>query len=83
MKLWQKMLFDGWMKKTNFTKHNSFREIVAGLIGNAEGRLNPEDMIEKMIEVIPASEGKFRNVFPPAVEQLLKTHQAEMFERII
>ncbi len=36
-------------------------------------------MIEKMIEVIPASDGKFRNVFPQFVEDLLKAHQIKMF----
>ena len=40
-------------------------------------------MIAKMGEVVPASDGKFQNVFPPAVEELVKTHQVEMFERTI
>ncbi len=69
--------------KTNFTKVDAFKEIASGLIGNAEGRMNPEDMIKKMIEVIPAADGRFRNVCPQAVEQLLKKHQVEMFERTI
>jgi NAD(P)-dependent dehydrogenase (short-subunit alcohol dehydrogenase family) len=66
--------------RVNFTKQAMFREIVGGLIGNERGRLDPAAMIEKMIEVIPADSGKFRNVFPPAVEDLLKTHQGQMFE---
>ncbi len=41
---------------------------VAGLIGNAEGRLNPADMIAKMVEVAPMPEGKFRNVFRPLLK---------------
>ncbi len=69
--------------EVHFTKREAFRETVAGLIGNAEGRLNPADMIAKMVEVTPATEGKFRNVFPPFVEDLLKTHQVEMFQRTI
>jgi NAD(P)-dependent dehydrogenase (short-subunit alcohol dehydrogenase family) len=67
----------------HFTKRAAFRETVAGLIGNPEGRLDPADMIAKMVEVIPAAEGDFRNVFPPFVEDLLKTHQVEMFKRTI
>lgn len=64
----------------NFTKREVMRETVVGLIGNPEGRLNPQDMIAKMVEVVPANEGKFRNVFPPFVEDLLKQHQAKMFD---
>ena len=59
------------------------REIAAGLIGNGRGRLDPKDMIAKMIEVIPANDGLFRNVFPQSVEDALKAHQAEMFNRRI
>jgi NAD(P)-dependent dehydrogenase (short-subunit alcohol dehydrogenase family) len=65
--------------EVNFTKRAAMRETVAGLIGNAEGRLDPNEMIEKMVEIIPVSEGKFRNVFPQFVEDLLKAHQIEMF----
>jgi NAD(P)-dependent dehydrogenase (short-subunit alcohol dehydrogenase family) len=67
----------------HFTKRAAFRETVAGLIGNPEGRRDPADMIAKMVEAVPASDGKFRNLFPAAVEELIKTHQLEMFERTI
>ncbi len=40
-------------------------------------------MINKMIEVIPAKQGYFRNVFPTFIEDALKNHQAEMFARKI
>jgi NAD(P)-dependent dehydrogenase (short-subunit alcohol dehydrogenase family) len=68
---------------TNFTKRDAVRELVAGLIGNDRGKLDPEDMIAKMVDVIPARTGHFRNVHPPFVEQKLREHQAEMFERMI
>jgi NAD(P)-dependent dehydrogenase (short-subunit alcohol dehydrogenase family) len=67
----------------NFTKRETMRGIVDTLIGNPEGRLDPNDMIAKMVEVIPASEGHFRNVHPKFVEDALKQHQKEMFERTI
>lgn len=67
----------------NFTKREAMRGIVKDLIGNPEGRLDPDDMIAKMVAVIPASEGRFRNVHPQFVEDALKKHQAEMFERTI
>jgi len=67
----------------HFTKRAAFRETASGLIGNAEGRLDPADMIIRMIELVPATEGKFRNVFPNFIEDRLKTHQIEMFKREI
>lgn len=48
----------------HFTKRAAFRQTASGLIGSPEGRLNPADMITRMIELVPATEGKFRNVFP-------------------
>jgi NAD(P)-dependent dehydrogenase (short-subunit alcohol dehydrogenase family) len=69
--------------KLNFTSREAMHKIAAGLIGNERGRLDPNDMIAKMIEVIPAREGLFRNVFPPVVEQALKEHQSDMFTRSI
>ena len=73
-----------WLDDTvNFTKREVFRNIVDDLIGNSDGRLDPKDMIAKMVEVIPASEGRFRNVYPASVEDAVKRHQAEMFNRRI
>jgi NAD(P)-dependent dehydrogenase (short-subunit alcohol dehydrogenase family) len=63
----------------NFTKRDAMHKIVSDLIGNAEGRLDPSEMIGRMIEVVPASEGTFRNVFPVFIEEALKNHQADMF----
>jgi NAD(P)-dependent dehydrogenase (short-subunit alcohol dehydrogenase family) len=69
--------------RVNFTKRDAMRKIVADLIGNPTGRLDPKDMIAKMIEVVPQQEGYFRNVFPPFIEEALKQHQVEMFNRKI
>jgi NAD(P)-dependent dehydrogenase (short-subunit alcohol dehydrogenase family) len=66
--------------EVNFTKRAAMRDAVANLIGNAEGRRNPEEMIAKMIEIIPAREGRFRNVVPQVVEDKIKEHQADMFK---
>ena len=73
-----------WLNDTvNFTKHDMMRDMANGLIGNKQGRLDPTDMVAKMIEVIPANDGKFRNIYPKVVEDSLKSHQAEMFQRKI
>jgi len=46
--------------------------MVAGLIGSPT---------PTMVEVIPQSVGKFRNLHPHRVEDAVKTHQREMFKR--
>lgn len=73
-----------WLRDDrNFTKQETVREMVAGLIGNPQGRLDPSDMISTMTEIIPKKTGKFRNVHPPEMEDFLKTHQREMFSKAI
>jgi NAD(P)-dependent dehydrogenase (short-subunit alcohol dehydrogenase family) len=67
----------------HFTKRHVLRETYEALIGNAEGRLDPTEMITRMIEIVPASDGKFRNVVPQFVEDVLKKHQATMWDRRI
>jgi NAD(P)-dependent dehydrogenase (short-subunit alcohol dehydrogenase family) len=69
--------------EVNFTSRAAVREMVAGLIGSPTGRMDPTDMIAKMIEVIPQATGKFRNLHPKRVEDAVKVHQKEMFEREI
>jgi NAD(P)-dependent dehydrogenase (short-subunit alcohol dehydrogenase family) len=64
----------------NFTKRDAMRKIVANLIGNADGRLDPKEMIAEMVAVIPQSDGRFRNVFPAFVENALRKHQSDMFD---
>jgi NAD(P)-dependent dehydrogenase (short-subunit alcohol dehydrogenase family) len=65
----------------HFTKREAMRDMVNGLIGGPHGPLDPDDMIGKMVEVVPASEGRFRNIHPQFIEDALKRHQAEMFIR--
>jgi NAD(P)-dependent dehydrogenase (short-subunit alcohol dehydrogenase family) len=67
----------------NFTKRDMMRGMADKLIGNERGRLDPTDMITRMVEVIPASTGKFRNIHPKMIEDALKSHQNEMFQREI
>ena len=67
----------------HFTKRQALRETYEALIGNPEGRLDPFVMVARMIEIVPADDGKFRNVVPPFVEALLKAHQASMWDRRI
>lgn len=46
----------------------SFAEIM-------KGQFDPQEMIDKMVEVIGATDGMYRNVWPPATETLIKQVQ--------
>jgi NAD(P)-dependent dehydrogenase (short-subunit alcohol dehydrogenase family) len=73
-----------WLDDTvNFTSRQAARAMVDGLIGNPEGRLDPADMIARMVEIIPSREGKFRNLHPKAVENMIRARQVEMFDKAI
>jgi hypothetical protein len=61
----------------NFTKRAAMRATFDSLLGTPQGRLDPEEMISRMIEVVPADTGKFRNVVPQFVEDMLKQHQQD------
>jgi hypothetical protein len=37
--------------------------------------MDPQEMIDRMIEIVPADTGKFRNVVPKKIEDMLKAHQ--------
>jgi hypothetical protein len=67
----------------NFIKREAFQKVVDGLLGKPEGRLDPKDMISKMVEVIPSREGKFLNIFPPSTEDWVKSYQQQLFDRTI
>jgi NAD(P)-dependent dehydrogenase (short-subunit alcohol dehydrogenase family) len=67
----------------NFIKRDAFQKVVAGLLGKPEGRLDPQDMIAKMIEVIPSRQGKFLNIFPPETEAWVKSYQQQLYDRTI
>jgi uncharacterized protein GlcG (DUF336 family) len=64
----------------NFTKRAAMRATFDSLLGTPEGRPDPAEMIARMVELVPADKGKFRNVVPPFVEDMLKKHQLEAWE---
>jgi NAD(P)-dependent dehydrogenase (short-subunit alcohol dehydrogenase family) len=61
----------------NFTKRAALRKTFDELLAQPSGHLNPEEMIARMIEIVPAETGKFRNVCPQFVEDMLKKSQAD------
>lgn len=73
-----------WMNdEVNFTKKADLRAVFDSLLGTPEGRLDPTEMIDAMIEIVPQEEGKFRNVVPQFVEDMLKEHQINAWENKI
>ena len=52
-------------------------------ISSPDWKLVPQDMIDAMVEIVPSDTGKFRNVFPQFVEDMLKDSQAKAWENTI
>jgi NAD(P)-dependent dehydrogenase (short-subunit alcohol dehydrogenase family) len=67
----------------NFTKRKEMRATFDSLLGTPEGRLDPEEMIDAMIKIVPSDIGKFRNVVPKFVEDMLKDHQLKAWDNTI
>jgi NAD(P)-dependent dehydrogenase (short-subunit alcohol dehydrogenase family) len=67
----------------NFTKRETMRATFDALLGTPDGRLDPTEMIARMIEIVPADSGKFRNVVPQFVEDMLKEYQIEAWDKEI
>ncbi len=63
----------------NFTKPEGIRDIQSKFEGD-EIQLDPQGMIDKMIEVIPAEHHKFRTVYPEQFEQECKDYQNKIWE---
>jgi NAD(P)-dependent dehydrogenase (short-subunit alcohol dehydrogenase family) len=73
-----------WLDDTkNFNKRADVQAGFDALIGNPDGRLDPKEMIDAMISVASQDDGKFRNVVPAAVEEMLKKSQAEAWTHTV
>jgi NAD(P)-dependent dehydrogenase (short-subunit alcohol dehydrogenase family) len=67
----------------HFTSRDALRKTFDALLGRPEGHLDPQEMIDRMIEIVPADTGKFRNVCPQFVEDMLKKSQADAWNNTI
>ncbi len=73
-----------WLNDSkNITKQADFAAQLNLLIGNDSGRLDPNEMIDAMIKIVPSDEGKYRNVVPKFIDEFLRAHQQETWERTI
>jgi NAD(P)-dependent dehydrogenase (short-subunit alcohol dehydrogenase family) len=67
----------------NFTKRAALRKEFDDFFATPEGKMDPKEMIDLMIEVVPADTGKFRNVMPKKIEDMLRNHQLAAWENTI
>ncbi|PWV54458.1 SDR family oxidoreductase [Chitinophaga sp. S165] len=61
----------------NVTRRADMKAIFDSMLGTPQGRLDPTEMIDAMIQIVPADTGKFRNVVPQFVEDMLKENQTK------
>jgi len=67
----------------HFTKRAALRKGFDDFFATPEGKMDPTEMIERMIEVVPADTGKFRNVVPKKIEDMLRKHQLAAWDNTI
>jgi short-subunit dehydrogenase len=73
-----------WLDDTvNFTKRATLRKGFDDFFASPSGKMDAQEMIDRMVEIVPADSGKFRNVVPKAVEDMLKEHQLSAWENQI
>jgi NAD(P)-dependent dehydrogenase (short-subunit alcohol dehydrogenase family) len=67
----------------NFTKRAELRKAFDAFLDAPDGHLDAQEMIDRMIEIVPADTGRFRNVVPKATEDMLKAHQLAAWDNRI
>jgi NAD(P)-dependent dehydrogenase (short-subunit alcohol dehydrogenase family) len=73
-----------WLdERRHFTRRADLRAGFDAFLSAPDGHLDAQEMIDRMIEIVPADEGHFRNVVPKAVEDMLKAHQLAAWDNRI
>ena len=65
------------------TRRADLRKAFNAFLDAPDGHLDAQEMIDRMVEIVPADNGKFRNVVPKATEDMLKAHQLAAWENEI
>jgi NAD(P)-dependent dehydrogenase (short-subunit alcohol dehydrogenase family) len=65
------------------TRRADLRKEFDTFLSSPDGHLDAREMVGRMIEIVPADTGKFRNVVPKATEEMLKAHQLAAWENPI
>lgn len=69
--------------EVNFTKKADLKAEIEAQLDSPDWKLVPQDMIDTMVKIVPAETGKFRNVHPKFVEDMLKDGQAKAWDNTI
>lgn len=70
-----------WLNdENNFNKRADYKKTAEQ---NLAQQLDPQQMIDVMVSIIPQESGKFRNVFPKMVEDFLRESQKAAWENTI
>src|ERR1700754_1562212 len=69
--------------KKHFTKRTDLRKGFDDFFATPEGKMDPKEMIDRMVEIVPADTGTFRNVVPKVIEDMLKKHQLDAWNNQI
>ncbi|WP_026354645.1 SDR family oxidoreductase [Massilia niastensis] len=73
-----------WLdEKKHLTRRAELRKGFDDFFATPEGKMDPQEMIDRMIDIVPADTGKFRNVVPKVIEDMLKKHQVDAWENAI
>jgi Short-chain dehydrogenases of various substrate specificities len=73
-----------WLDESKYlTSRAQLRKGFDDFFATPEGKMDPTEMIDRMIEIVPADTGKFRNVVPKVIEDMLKAHQTAAWENTI
>lgn len=73
-----------WLDETiHFTRRADLRQGFDDFFATPEGKMDAQEMIDRMVAIVPADEGKFRNVVPKAIEDMLKTHQLAAWDNTL
>ena len=73
-----------WLdERKHLTSRTQLRQGFDDFFATPEGKMDPKEMIDRMIEIVPADSGKFRNVVPKAIEDMLRQHQLAAWDNQI
>lgn len=67
----------------NVSRRADLRAEFDAFLAAPQGHLDAREMIDRMIEIVPAHTGRFRNVVPQETEDMLKVHQLAAWDRTI
>lgn len=73
-----------WLdERKHLTSRAQLRKGFDDFFATPEGKMDPKEMVDRMIEIVPADSGKFRNVVPKVIEDMLKQHQLAAWDNTI